>query len=264
MVPHSTLFANLKSADFLDLKILVMPTLNFFLHSCSRENGTPFIKFDDSILDRKLFATFLLGKTCSEIKSFSPEASSGSYVIDPDGEGGCEPIVALCNMNYGIGVTVISHNSEERTLVNGFVQGAYRKKIDYSGVNSSCISQLVSLTAVSSHCEQFIKYECLHSRLLFNGNSFGWWVSRDGVKMKYWGGAGPADSYKCACGVTQQCANPSNGCNCDKNDMVWREDSGFLREKSHLPVIELRFGDTEGSNEKGYHSLGKLVCYGNN
>ena len=165
--------------------------------------------------------------------------------------------------NYGIGLTVISHNSEERTLVNGFAQGAYGKKIDYSEVNSSCISQLVALTAASSHCEQFIKYECLKSRLLFNGSSFGWWVSRDSGKMKYWGGAGPTDSYKCACGVARQCADPSYGCNRDKNDKVWREDSGFIREKSHLPVIELRFGDTEGLYEEGYHTLGKLICYGN-
>ena len=89
------------------------------------------------------------------------------------------------------------------------------------------------------------------------------WVSQDGVKMKYWGGAVPTDLYKCACGVAQQCAKPSHECNCDKNKKVWREDSGFLRKKFHLPVMELRFGDTEGSIEKGYHTLGKLICYGN-
>ena len=165
--------------------------------------------------------------------------------------------------NYGIGVTVIGHDSENRTLVNGYSsRGSYSRAIQYSGVNSSCSSQLANLTAVSSRCEQFIKYECYHSRLLWNGRPFGWWVSRDNEKMEYWGGAGPANLYKCACGVTQQCANPSYGCNCDKNDDVSREDSGFLREKSHLPVIELRFGDTDASNEKGYHTLGKLRCYG--
>lgn len=42
------------------------------------------------------------------------------------------------------------------------------------------------------------------------------------------------------------------------------EDSDFLRKKSHLPVMELRLGDTEGSIiEKDYHTLGKLICYGN-
>ena len=87
-------------------------------------------------------------------------------------------------------------------------------------------------------------------------------MSRDREKMKYWGGAEPANSYKCACGVARQCADRSDGCNCDTNDDVWRENSGVLTEKSHLPVIELRFGDTDGSNEKGYHTLGKLKCYG--
>ncbi|KAK2568385.1 Contactin-associated protein 1 [Acropora cervicornis] len=183
-----------------------------------------------------------------KIKSYSPKALSGSYAIDPDGEGGCEPIIVFCNMteNYGIGVTVIGHDSEDRMLVKGYSgQGRYAKAVHYSGVSSSCISQLANLTVVSSHCEQFIKYECHHSVILYNGNPYGWWVSRDGVKMKYWGGAGPEDSYKCACGVTKQCADRSDGCNCDKND-----------------VIELRFGDTDASNEKGYHTLGKLKCYG--
>ena len=141
-------------------------------------------------------------------------------------------------------------------------QGSYSRTIQYSGVDSSCISQLANLTAVSSHCEQFIKYECHHSVLLNNGYPYGWWVSRDHEKMKYWGGAGPANLYKCACRVAQQCVSPSNGCNCDTNDFVWREDSGFLKEKSYLPVIELRFGDTGSSTQKGYHTLGKLKCYG--
>ena len=53
----------------------------------------------------------------------------------------------------------------------------------------------------------------------------------------------------------------SNGCNCDKNDFNWREDSGLLTDKSKLPVIQMRFGDT-GVNETGYHTLGKLECFG--
>ena len=209
--------------------------------------------------------SFLLVKTCSEIKFYSPEALSGSYVLDPDGEGGCESIIVFCDMTdkNGTGVTVIGHDSEDEIYVNGYSsRGSYSRAIQYSGVSSSCSSQLANLTAVSSHCEQFINYECYHSRLLYNAYPFGWWVSRDNEKMKYWGGAGPANLYKCACGVAWQCANPSYGCNCDKNDRKWREDSGFLTEKSHLPVIELRFGDTASPIERGYHTLGKLKCYG--
>ena len=40
------------------------------------------------------------------------------------------------------------------------------------------------------------------------------------------------------------------------------EDSGLLTEKSNLPVIQLRSGDTGASSEDGNHTLGKLKCYG--
>ena len=55
------------------------------------------------------------------------------------------------------------------------------------------------------------------------------------------------------------------GCNCDKEDYAWREDSGLLTDKAQLPVKQLRFGDTGNYNqwgEEGYHTLGKLKCYG--
>ena len=91
--------------------------------------------------------------------------------------------------------------------------------------------------------------------------------------MTYWGAATPADHNKCACGVTSpnSCADPSRGRNCDKNDLKLSEDSGYLTENTHLPVIQLRFGDTGSSNEDGNHTLGKVEvlwhgmkrnCYG--
>ena len=64
---------------------------------------------------------------------------------------------------------------------------------------------------------------------------------------------------------------PERPCNCDKNDEKWREDSGLLTDKAHLPVTELRFGDTthyhyyyyqKTYDEQGYHTLGKFKCYG--
>jgi len=86
-------------------------------------------------------------------------------------------------------------------------------------------------------------------------------VSRDSTKMTYWGGA-PPDSGKWACGMTNSCADSSHGCNCVKNDKVWREDSGLLTYKTHLPVKQLRFGDTGDGSEQGYHTLGKWKCSG--
>ena len=61
--------------------------------------------------------------------------------------------------------------------------------------------------------------------------------------MTYWGGASPG-SGKCVCGMNNSCADPSYRCNCDKNDSVWREDSGLLTDKTKLLVKQLRFGDT--------------------
>ena len=197
-------------------------------------------------------------KSCSDLKNLDPSAKQGNYTIDPDGKGGLETFIAYCDMTdkNGVGVTVISHDSERRTLVRGYEgPGSYSRDIHYT---EASLSQLARLTRVSSHCEQFIKYECHDSNLLYGMH--GWWVSHDSSQMAYWGGA--SESGKCACGMNNSCADPRFECNCDADDDVWREDSGLLTNKSHLPVKQLRFGDTGGSGEQGYYTLGKLKCYG--
>ena len=182
---------------------------------------------------------------------------SGLYFIDPDGTGSNAPFKVYCDMTgmNGVGVTLVGHDSENRTLVRGFEEaGSYKRVVSYNGAS---LSQLRQLIDVSTHCAQFIKYEC-HAAMLF---SEGWWVSRMGKKKTYWGGA-TSESGKCACGVNKTCADPSRGCNCDKNDYFWREDSGLLTKKTDLPVSELRFGDTGDENEMAYYTLGKLRCHG--
>ena len=200
-------------------------------------------------------------RSCSEF-SRRGISVSGNYVVDPDGEGGLASFSVYCDMGdkNGVGVTVISHDNEGRTFVDGYGSpGSYLRDIHYTGAT---FSQLASLTSVSLHCEQFVKYECRESVLFYNNNpSYGWWVSRDSTKMTYWGGA--SVSGKCACGMTNSCANPRYGCNCDANDNVWREDSGLLTDKAHLPVKQLRFGDTRySSRDMAYYTLGKFKCFG--
>ena len=202
----------------------------------------------------------VIATSCSVIRKYASSVS-GNYIIDPDGAGGLAPFTVYCDMSdkNGVGVTVISHDSESRTHVNGngyISPGGYSRDIHYTGAS---LSQLASLTRVSSNCEQFIKYECFNTVMFARYGAFAWWVSRDSSKMTYWGGASPG-SGKCACGMTNSCAG-GYGCNCDMNDAVWREDSGLLTDKTHLPVKQLRFGDT-GIGDKGYHTLGKLKCYG--
>ncbi|XP_028402973.1 neurexin-4-like [Dendronephthya gigantea] len=169
-------------------------------------------------------------------------------------------VQVFCDMTSknGVGVTEIGHDSEARTHVDGYeVAGSYKRKIKYD----ISLEQIVAIINQSKNCGQFIKYECFNSRLLTD--SIAWWVSRQGSKMNYWGGAA-VDSGKCSCGMTNSCAGRGK-CNCDKNDAAWREDSGYLTDKNTLPVTELRFGDTDiihGVDERGYHTLGKLRCWG--
>ena len=199
---------------------------------------------------------------CSSIKTGSSGSSSGNYVIDPDGEGGVAPFRVYCDMRDkgGVGVTVISHDSESRTHV-AYIPGCgsagcYSKDVRYTGVSTA---QLAALTRVSQSCEQFIKFEC-HSDIAFILEGYAWWVSRDGRRINYWGGATGYDKM-CACGVTNSCSNGKK-CNCDNFGSGWRSDSGLLTDKSSLPVTQIRLGDLNGSREEGYHTLGKLKCYG--
>ena len=200
-------------------------------------------------------------ETCSRVKA-NISGVSGNYVIDPDGEQGEAPFIVYCNTTDkgGVGVTVVSHDSENRTHVEGFEPpGTYTRNITYIG---SSISQIKGLITASKNCQQFIKYECKHSMLYshHHGKYFAWWVSSDGENLTYWGGA----TQGCECGMNNSCVDQHKLCNCDENDNVWRKDSGFLTNKSHLPVSQLRFGDTGHSSEEGYYTLGKLECYGMN
>ncbi|XP_078351270.1 contactin-associated protein 1-like [Oculina patagonica] len=184
-------------------------------------------------------------------------------MIDPDGKGGVTPFSVYCDMRdkSGVGVTVVSHNSESRTHVGNIPgcsgRGCYSKDVRYTGVSTA---QLAALTRVSHNCEQFIKFEC-NNDILFIEKDYAWWVSRDGTQMSYWGGATGHDNM-CACGVTNSCTG-GRKCNCDNYGKAgWFEDSGLLTDKSALPVTQIRLGDLNGSDEEGYHTLGKLKCYG--
>ena len=184
--------------------------------------------------------------------------------MNPQGLVSSPVVQVYCDMTSksGVGVTVIGHDSESRTLVKGYESpGSYKRNINYD----ISMEQIVAIMKQSANCEQYIKKECYHSVFRFSstGSYLAWWVSRQGYKMNYWGGAA-VNSGNCACGMTNSCAGGYK-CNCDKNDNTWREDSGYLTDKNTLPVTELRFGDTgtinSGKHESGYHTLGKLRCW---
>ena len=73
----------------------------------------------------------------------------------------------------GVGVTIHSHDSEDRTLVDGFEEkGSYVRNVHYIGAGVSSVEQISGIPMLSSFCEQFIKYECRGS-LLFRSAAAG-------------------------------------------------------------------------------------------
>ena len=119
-------------------------------YTCSATNSLSSLQADVTVYVR-------FPKTCSRVKAHISDVS-GDYVIDPDGLQGEAPFTVYCDMigQGGVGVTVVSHNSESRTHVNGFESYAsYSRDIQYIG---SSLSQLTGLTEVSQYCQQFIKY----------------------------------------------------------------------------------------------------------
>ncbi|CAH1244611.1 CNTNAP5 [Branchiostoma lanceolatum] len=198
--------------------------------------------------------------SCAEVVERSGFINNAFYVIDPDGpDRGVLPMVVQCDLVGETAITLIGHNSEARTHVNGpgfRDRGTYSKDVTYW----DSMEQVRAVVDQSTLCKQQIKYECHGSVIWGSSTPFAWWVTWDGRQADYWGGVSPG-SGKCACGQSGTCSGATGRCNCDANDLTWREDSGFLSHKNDLPVIQLRFGDTDGSVEEGYHSLGKLICY---
>lgn len=113
-----------------------------------------------------------------------------------------------------------------------------------------------ALVDASGSCRQFLKWECKGAVIHNPRDNSIWttfWVGRKGANplkridqytpADYFPGAAPG-SYKCACGMDSSCADPTKYCNCDINDAEWREDSGYVTEKSDLPIIGFFAGDT--------------------
>ena len=82
--------------------------------------------------------------SCSVIRKHTSSVN-GNYVIDPDDERVLAPFRAFCDMidKNGVGVTVVSHDSESRTFVYGYNSpGSYSRDIHYT--ERVCLSWRVS------------------------------------------------------------------------------------------------------------------------
>ncbi|TMS09019.1 Contactin-associated protein-like 2, partial [Larimichthys crocea] len=135
----------------------------------------------------------------------------------------------------------------------------------YTGATCHTCKYVTAITNSAEYCEQQIAYSCRMSRLLNtpDGTPYTWWVGRGSEKHFYWGGSGPG-IQKCACGIDRNCTDPKYDCNCDADHKQWREDSGLLVYKEHLPVSQVAVGDTNRPSSEAKLTVGPLRCQGDN
>ncbi|XP_012057418.1 PREDICTED: neurexin-4 isoform X2 [Atta cephalotes] len=206
--------------------------------------------------------------SCQAYKNMNSVNQRVEIKIDVDGSGPLKPFPVTCEvLSDGRVMTFLHHSNEQLTPVDGFQEpGSFIQDINYD----ADFDQIEALLNRSISCTQRISYECKHSKLFntpvppgdyFRPNS--WWVSRNNQKMDYWGGA-LSGSRKCECGIEGKCTDITKWCNCDSDLDGWFIDSGEIREKEHLPVKQLRFGDTGTplDEKEGRYTLGPLICEG--
>ncbi|KAK4300982.1 hypothetical protein Pmani_026854 [Petrolisthes manimaculis] len=207
--------------------------------------------------------------SCAAYKLQNKGIRRAEIFIDVDGSGPLVPFPVTCDFhNDGKVLTTLSHKHEKLTTVDGFDRrGSYVQNIIYD----AGMEQIEIFVNRSTKCHQRIHFECLKAKL-FNSPStedqefqpYTWWVSRNNQPMDYWGGSLPG-SRKCECGLMGTCVT-DKWCNCDAGLESWLFDSGELSVKEHLPVRQLRIGDTGTplDGKKARYTLGPLICEGDN
>ncbi|KAL9975254.1 hypothetical protein ACROYT_G012396 [Oculina patagonica] len=230
---------------------------------CSQDWKQFYCNCDYTEFEGKLCEISVYKPTCEDYRSMGLRAST-FCLLDSEGIG--NPYTALCNVtNPSRTYTVVTHNKMTETPVGranlDFSGLFYKHEVSYTGPTG--MNQIKALTQKSKHCRQYIRFHCFGSKLLNTprGPSHAFWLSRDGNRQEYWGGAEPG-SKKCACGMADppSCAGRAKFCNCDVRDENWRVDEGYLRDKSTLPVTALLFSK---KSKRSDFTLGPLECWGN-
>ncbi|KAL2097006.1 hypothetical protein ACEWY4_006213 [Coilia grayii] len=196
-------------------------------------------------------------QSCEEYKHLGK--TSDMYWIDPDGSGPLEPFKVNCVMTEDKVWTTVANDLPVKSPVSPDPEASTVLQLNYS----MSTEQINAITNSAEHCEQHVAYHCRMSRLLNTpeGTPFTWWIGRGNEKHTYWGGSGPG-VQKCACGIERNCTEPSHYCNCDADQRQWREDSGVLMYKDHLPVSQVVVGDVRRPGSEARLTIGHLRCQG--
>ncbi|XP_072025121.1 contactin-associated protein 1-like [Amphiura filiformis] len=191
-------------------------------------------------------------RSCKEV-ALALITESNVTLIDPDGPGNLKPFNVTCTTD---GITQVHHDLEPNHHVNGPEDpGSYVRSITYIYTS---LEQIVGLIRISADCRQFIEIKCYGSTFHSGIKLHHYWLDRTGMLMSNWGS--PTGTNGCGCSLTQECSSPSLSCNCDENDLTWRQDGGWLNDKEHLPVTSVSVSDTGSGTEQAYVTLGTLLC----
>nr|XP_021512328.1 contactin-associated protein-like 5 [Meriones unguiculatus] len=186
--------------------------------------------------------------------------TAGFFYVDSDGSGPLGPLQVYCNITEDKIWTTVQHNNTELTRVQGSnPEKPYAMTLNYGG----SMEQLEALIDGSEHCEQEVAYHCRRSRLLNtpDGAPFSWWVGRANERHPYWGGSVPG-VQQCGCGLEESCLDIQHFCTCDADTDEWKNVTGVLSFKDHLPVTQIIITDTNRSNSEAAWRIGPLRCYG--
>ncbi|XP_037092008.1 neurexin-4-like [Pollicipes pollicipes] len=206
--------------------------------------------------------------SCAQYFLISRSERRSRVKIDVDGSGPLPAFPVTCvRTPEGQMETHLEHDVRGDQLVDGFERrGSFVQDVTYE----ADMRQVERLVNGSLRCRQELFYACRRSRLLNTPvrqdelfEPYSWWVSRHNEVMDYWGGSQPG-SRKCQCGILKTCVDRTKHCNCDSGRAAETSDGGDLMFKEHLPVRQLRFGDTgsPGDSKRGIFRLGSLVCEG--
>ncbi|XP_064597589.1 neurexin-4-like [Liolophura sinensis] len=206
--------------------------------------------------------------SCSDV-DIPDHAGRITAHIDVDGAGPLRPAKVLCTKDKGTGVikTLLTSNAAMAAIpVDGFQKpGSYQYNITYGPETDLDVA--VGVIDRAKTCRQYVKYTCNQARLMASpeGSSvpFGWWVGREGTPHYYWGEADPG-SRTCSCGAVDGGCLGGLPCNCDAQEAYEVSDDGYLTNKTHLPVTQVRFGDTGTSQDTKFASylVGDVECSG--
>ena len=200
-------------------------------------------------------------RTCRQLSNLGIH-NSGEYFIDPDGAGlNSAPVKVHCDMKSGS--TRVDHSLQEQEISPCKERGCFVRPVKYK----MSMKQIISLISLSSHCEQYIRYDCLNATMNSLNDSNAWWMDRSDVLHFYWSGDSGIEASDglqgtCYCHLQDSCISKEHRCNCDAGESIWSYDDGQLTDKDQLPVTKLNFGNFYEEGQAAKFHLGPLYCSG--